>query len=105
MYNMNPYMEYVPYIPYVQYDWMTMNEKQEESQGDNYLKVLFEKLVGSKVDILLNGRETVFKDLLVLGVKDNVVINKTNSEICVIPLNWIATVFLSESVSEKVIQL
>ncbi|MBS4534629.1 hypothetical protein GOQ29_03265 [Clostridium sp. D2Q-14] len=96
MYNM---------YPCIPYNWMLMNENQEESKDDNYLKVLFERLVGNKVDILLNGRETVFKDLLVLGVKDNVVINKTNNKICVIPLNWIATVFIPEEVSRKVIQL
>ncbi|MBS4537528.1 hypothetical protein GOQ27_03585 [Clostridium sp. D2Q-11] len=61
MYNMNPYMEYVPCLPYFQYDWMSMNEKQKESQKDNHLKVLFEKLVGNKVDILLNGRAEIKK--------------------------------------------
>lgn len=89
--------------PYIPYGWMPVRNQQGSSNNDNYLKSLFKKLAGKKVDILLNGRETVFKDLLVLGVKDNVVISEADDEICMIPIKWIATVFLSKDLAKEVI--
>lgn len=72
---------------------------------NTYLINLFGRLVGKRVDILLNGREGIFKNLLILKVENGVVITEAENEICLIPLRFIATVFLPKNLSKELYQL
>lgn len=72
---------------------------------NTYLKNLFGRLVGKRVDILLNGREGIFKNLLILKVENGVVITEAENEICLIPLRFIATVFLPKNLAKELYQL
>jgi hypothetical protein len=85
------------------YGQIPVHYRQMPEGEDDYLKKLLSKLTGRKVDILLNGREGVFKNLLILRVEDGVVITEAENEICVIPIKFIATVFLAKDFGKKVI--
>lgn len=72
---------------------------------NTYLKKLFTKLIGYRVDILLNGRESVFKNLKILKVENGVVYTEAEEDICVIPIRFVATVFMSKSLAKKLCKL
>lgn len=89
--------------PFMSYDQFPMHYRQMPKGEDAYLKNLFSELIGKKVDILLNGREGIFKNLLILKVEDGVVITEAEKEICVIPIKFIATVFIAKDLAKKVL--
>lgn len=72
---------------------------------NTYLRNLFDRLVGKRVDILLNGGEGIFRNLLILKVENGVVLTEAENEICLIPLRFIVTVFLPKNLAKELYQL
>ncbi|MCY6371305.1 hypothetical protein [Clostridium ganghwense] len=88
-----------PFMPFRQ-----MPTSQMPMDTNTYFKNLFNRLVGKRVDILLNGREGIFKNLLILKVDNGVVITEAENEICLIPFRFIATVFLPKDLAKELYQ-
>lgn len=88
---------------FMPYNNMPRNSRQMPEGENIYLKNLLTELIGERADILLNGREGIFKNLLILGVENGVVITESENEVCVIPLKFIATVFLAKDLAKEIL--
>lgn len=95
---------YTRMYPQTPYFGRSIGNRQIEGE-DTYLNDLLTSLVGEKVDILLNGRESIFKDLLILSVENGTVISESEKEVCIIPIKFIATVFLSKELAAETFEI
>ncbi|KAB3524856.1 hypothetical protein [Alkaliphilus serpentinus] len=110
MYHNQPNM-YNPYPPYNPYYYPYNNPMNNPMAYPNmpmdaeaYMKDLLMRLKSCEVDILVDGREGIFKDLIILNVEDGVVITQAPAEVCVIPIKDITTIFMSKELANRIYQ-
>jgi len=97
--------DYKPYPPMYQYPCPPMPEitlPAMEMTGVEYLKNLFTKLMGKKINILIEGRQKTVECVRVIKVEDGVVVVELKTGgICVIPLNEISAVCMSKELAQE----
>ena len=72
----------------------------EMTDATTYIKCLLMNLMGKCVDILIDGRESFLKNLMVVKVEDGVVITQRDKEMCVIAIEDISAVCIPKDVSK-----